>query len=291
MMTSLIRAITLVFILNAFSVAEAGVLESCNRILSGLKAQFVAKPVDPEYQKIVKIWGGIEEFWRQKFEARGLTFNPSTLVIYNRELKRIPCGVALHKMGPFYCLKDGKTYIDLDFAKDLEKNYGAVGESIPIYVLAHEYGHHILNLIGTMAKIHEVQKVFGGGYWSHQVNVRHELLADALAGFFAADMFKKRQLSGIDNLHMRLTCKQLGDDNMCRLFKKPMDSTHGSSAQREAWLLKGMRAVSLEEIDPFSDLELLRTFKPELQSTVTYFLGRPLYLLFGSTTPDLSHDL
>lgn len=274
------RVLVLISILNAFGTAEAGILDTCARLLGGAKAKSVAQPVDVEFEKIAKIWGGIEEFWTRKFMERGIEILPSVLVIYDKELKPIPCGVAFAALGPFYCPVDGKTYIDINFVRDLEKDFGFIGDSVPLYVLAHEYGHHILNLIGTLSKIQNVQQLFGGDL-GKKVQVRHELLADALAGFFVGSMVKKNQLNNLDRLHLRLACQNAGDDHVCKVRGVELNISHGAGAQREAWFNKGLHAASLAELDPYSDPLLLGEFNSEQQTIVKYFLSNPLKPIVG----------
>jgi predicted metalloprotease len=260
------RTLVLLLCFTAFGRAEAGVLDVCQRLLRGVTPNFVSKYFDTDANNAAAVWGSVERFWEQRFKEKGLKFTPSVLVLYSKSVTN-PCGIGTAGMGPFYCPLDQKTYIDLEFWNRLANHYKATGEAIPLYVLSHEYGHHILNILGVMPKIFELQKQFYG-VPKFQIQVMHELMADAMAGFYVREMARRNVIDDTDLCDLRKTCRIIGDDNLATMRGRPAPYTHGTSKQREAWFLKGFHSRNVSDFNPFVDSELIAIFKPNDQQAI-----------------------
>jgi predicted metalloprotease len=159
-------------------------------------------------------------------------------------------------MGPFYCPEDQKVYVDLGFFDDLANEYGASGDFAQAYVLAHEVGHHIQNLEGTLDKVERAkQRVFGEGK-KNQLQVALELQADCYAGVWANHAHRQFDILEEGDLEEALTAAAaIGDDRLqkqARGFAIPHTFTHGSSKQRAEWFARGVRNGDLNDCNTFA---------------------------------------
>jgi len=162
------------------------------------------------------------------------------------------CGEAQSAMGPFYCPSDNGIYLDTDFYRQMDQELGATGQFARDYVIAHEYGHHIQNLTGTSTQVRKLQESNPGA--ANRLSVRLELQADCYAGVWAAKnkdrMDPGDMESGLNAAH------QIGDDTLMKnAGRNPQEAafTHGSSAQRMAWLRKGLETGNEDACDTFAD--------------------------------------
>jgi predicted metalloprotease len=175
----------------------------------------------------------VQSFWQREFEAAGRQYEVTTLVLFTGTVQS-GCGVADSQVGPFYCPEDHRVFIDLGFYDDLRQRFGAPGDFAQAYVLAHELGHHVQNLLGVFKA--------GGG---NAASVAIELQADCLAGVWAPDA-QRRDLPDIGDSDAALTAAStIGDDTLQRQAGgavRPESWTHGSSAQRHAALEKGFES-------------------------------------------------
>ena len=178
---------------------------------------------------------------------------PQAIVLYD-QATGTGCGLGQTAMGPFYCPTDQGIYLDTDFYKQMEQELGADGQFARDYVIAHEYGHHIQNLLGTSDKVRNLQERNSGE--ANQLSVRLELQADCFAGVWAAknkDRLESGDMeSGLNAAH------QIGDDTLMKnAGQRPVEAafTHGSSAQRMAWLKKGLDSGNEDACDTFADLK------------------------------------
>lgn len=199
------------------------------------------------YQFVEVVLADTEDVWRAEFSRVGLRYEEPTLVIY-RSKHPTDCGMGDARMGPFYCPADKKIYIDLSFYDDLASQFDAPGDFAQAYVIAHEIGHHVQNLLGTAA---EVAKRRGQADYN-QYSVRLELQADYLAGLWA----KKNQqyLDSGDIEEAMRAANQIGDDAIqSRTQGKvtPHAFTHGTSEQRMRWFQRGFELATLESSDTF----------------------------------------
>jgi hypothetical protein len=162
-------------------------------------------------------------------------------------------------MGPFYCPLDQKVYIDMSFYDDLTTRFGAPGDFAQAYVIAHEVGHHVQNLLGTAGKVHDLQQRAGKAE-ANALSVRMELQADCYAGVWARNAAQSRQLLEAGDVEEGLNAASaIGDDRLQRQaqgYVVPDAFTHGSSQQRVRWFRQGLEAGTLEACDTFSARDL-----------------------------------
>lgn len=194
----------------------------------------------------LKVLAGTEDVWTQIFEEEGLgTYTAPKLVFYTGSTST-GCGQGQSAMGPFYCSADQCLYIDLSFFTSMKQQLGADGDFAYAYVIAHEVGHHVEYLTGTLGKVHQKMSQYGqNSAQSNALSVRLELLADFYAGVWAHhDDAQYRSLEDGD-LEEAIDCAQkIGDDYLqkrARGVAVPESFTHGTSAQRMKWLKLGLQ--------------------------------------------------
>ena len=209
---------------------------------------------DAAYQFARKIVGSAEDVWTPIMKARGIAFSPATLTVYDNATQT-GCGEGLSSAGPFYCPSEHHIYLDLSFFNQLADQFGAPGQFAQAYVIAHEYGHHIQNLVGTMDKEH-AQLQGSGATGSNGASVRIELQADCYAGvwaFHANQQFSILQQGDVDG-GLR-AASSVGDDALQKQgqgYVVPDSFTHGTSEQRVRWFKRGLAHGDMDECDTFS---------------------------------------
>jgi len=195
-----------------------------------------------------------EAVWTDIFASAGARYEEPILVLY-RGTTRSGCGTAQAAMGPFYCPADHKVYIDLAFYKELQNKFGASGDFAQAYVLAHEIGHHIQNLEGTLDKVEHAKRRISGGK-ANQLQVKTELQADCYAGVWAHHAQKKFNMLEKGDLEEALrAAHSIGDDNIQKKsqgFVVPHSFTHGSSKQRVEWFARGVKNGDLRDCQTFN---------------------------------------
>ncbi|MGE5349297.1 MAG: neutral zinc metallopeptidase [Actinomycetota bacterium] len=195
-----------------------------------------------------------EEVWGKLFAQSGETYRQPTLVLF-RDQVQSACGYATAASGPFYCPADEKVYIDLSFCDDLRNKYGAYGDFAVAYVIAHEVGHHVQNLMGILEEV-QTERQRLSEVRANQLTVRLELQADFLAGVWAhyADkMFSSIEEGDIEEALN--AASSIGDDVLQKKYQGrviPDAFTHGTAAQRSSWLRKGWITGDLNQGDTFS---------------------------------------
>ncbi len=192
----------------------------------------------------------LNKTWEPLFQKAGIAFTAPKLVLYSRE-GQSGCGDAQSAMGPFYCPADQGVYIDTDFYTEMDKQLGAGGDFARAYVIAHEYGHHVQNLVGTSDQVSEAQR--RNPPMANRLSVKLELQADCYAGVWAAR--NKDRIDPGDIEEGLRAAHQIGDDTlMASAGRAPVESafTHGSSAQRMAWLRKGLETGNEDACDTFT---------------------------------------
>ena len=214
--------------------------------MSGGEEQATTQTFSPEEEAQVKfckqILASTEDVWsavfRQKFNAE---YQPPTLVFFTGQVQT-NCGGATSAVGPFYCSADQKLYIDLSFFKQMETQLKAGGEFARAYVIAHEVGHHVENLLGILGKAHSAMQRTNKTQ-ANQISVRLELLADYYAGVWAH--YEDEAFESIDDNDLRsaINCAQHIGDNYLQErsqgYSQPESFTHGTSDQRMRWLKRG----------------------------------------------------
>ena len=199
-----------------------------------------------------------EETWNAILPQYGVQYVEPTLVLFDGVVQS-GCGTAESAMGPFYCPADQKVYIDMSFYNDLSQRFGAPGDFAQAYVIAHEVGHHVQNLVGTAGKVREAQQR-AGQVEANELSVRMELQADCYAGVWANHAARSRQLLESGDVEEGLNAASaIGDDRLQRMSQGhvvPDAFTHGSSEQRVRWFRKGLEAGTPEACDTFATRDL-----------------------------------
>ena len=212
-------------------------------------------PADDRMAKFVStVLADTEDVWKDVFAKGGATYQEPRLVLF-RGATQTACGQGQSAMGPFYCPGDQKVYIDLDFYETLTKRLGAPGEFAQAYVVAHEVGHHVQNLLGISAKVDKMRgQVSKADY--NVLSVKLELQADCFAGVWAYHANQSRQiLQGGDIESAMNAAAKIGDDALQRASGGavvPESFTHGTSAQRQRWFNTGITTGSVKSCDTFS---------------------------------------
>lgn len=189
--------------------------------------------------------------WETIFREAGQSYRPATIKFYQGNVQS-GCGAASSAVGPFYCPADNGVYLDTSFFQELEKRFGAKGDFARDYVIAHEMGHHIQNLLGTSDKVSRLQARASQAE-GNALSVRLELQADCFAGVWAAR--NKERIEPGDIEEGMTAANAIGDDTLQRQMQGtvvPESFTHGTSAQRMAWLKKGLETGDPGQCDTFS---------------------------------------
>ena len=204
---------------------------------------------DPQHQFVRAILGSTEDVWGRIFRQSNGQYRPPTLVLYDRQV-RSACGVAQSAMGPFYCSNDEKLYIDLSFFRELQERFHAPGDFAQAYVIAHEVGHHVQKLTGTMNRMESPR-----GREANEQSVRLELQADCYAGVWGHYAGAMKQLDPGDVDEALNAAVAIGDDRIQKQMQGrvvPETFTHGSSEQRLRWLKRGLDTGRPQDCETFS---------------------------------------
>ncbi len=201
----------------------------------------------------VQVLGSTEDVWTRQFEKMGKTYTPPTLVLYSGRIST-GCGMGSASAGPFYCSADQKVYIDLSFFKTMKRDLGADGDFAYAYVIAHEVGHHVQYLLGTLSKAHAKMNQLSQTE-ANKVSVQIELQADFLAGLWGHD---EQELFGSleegDLEEALSTALVIGDDYLQKKagYNDSRQYTHGTSKQRERWFKRGFTSGDINQGNTFS---------------------------------------
>lgn len=195
-----------------------------------------------------------EDTWQTLFRQRGATYVEPKLVLFSGAVNSA-CGYARSAVGPFYCPADQKLYIDLSFYQDLKTRHQAPGDFAQAYVIAHEVGHHVQNLMGISDKVQALQRR-NDKVTANQLSVRQELQADCFAGIWAHHAQRSRQILEEGDIEEALNAaSSIGDDRLQRQAKGyvvPEAFTHGSSAQRVRWFKQGIQTGDPKQCNTFA---------------------------------------
>jgi len=243
-----------ILILLFGSNGSGGLLDS---VLTGGGQQQIAQSDthsdDAQLEFARKIVGSAEDVWTPILQARGITFSPATITFYT-DATQTGCGLGQAAAGPFYCPSDSRIYLDLSFFNQLADQFGAPGQFAQAYVIAHEYGHHIQNLIGTMNR-EESALQGAGARGAGGASVRLELQADCYAGvwtYHANQRFHILQQGDVEG-GLR-AASAVGDDTLQKEgqgYAVPDSFTHGTSAQRMRWFQRGLARGEMSDCDTF----------------------------------------
>ena len=200
------------------------------------------------------ILAGTEDVWTKEFEKMGKTYQPPKMVIFKDQVNS-GCGYASSQTGPFYCSADQTVYIDLGFFDQMENQMKAGGDFAYAYVIAHEVGHHVQNLLGILTQVHQKQQQLSE-VESNRLNVRLELQADYFAGVWANhDNKMYNSLEDGDIEEGLNAASKIGDDYLQKQaqgYAVPDTFNHGTSAQRNRWLKTGYTYGTISDGDTFS---------------------------------------
>ena len=194
----------------------------------------------------------VQATWARLLPQMGPQYHVAKLVLF-RDMVQSACGTAQSASGPFYCPLDRKAYIDLGFYDELQQRFGASGDFAQAYVLAHEIGHHVQNLLGTSDRVHELQQRRPD--IANQLSVRLELQADCFAGVWANSTEQRQILDKGDIAEGLNAAAAIGDDRLQRMSTgtvHPESFTHGSSAQRVTWFKRGFTTGRPDNCDTFA---------------------------------------
>jgi predicted metalloprotease len=213
---------------------------------------------DKQADFVAAVLGSTEEVWTDIFARGGRTYRKPTLVLFTGQVQSA-CGYAQAAVGPFYCPADQKLYIDLAFYRDLQDRFKAPGDFAQAYVIAHEVGHHVQNLLGIAERVHGMQQR-AGKQQANALSVRMELQADCFAGIWAAQANQKRRILEPGDVEEGLgAAAAVGDDRIqmaTRGYVSPDSFTHGSAQQRVRWFRRGLDTGDLKACDAFAAAQL-----------------------------------
>ena len=203
---------------------------------------------------VARVLGSTERVWGGIFKQMNTTYEEPKLVLFSNFVQSA-CGTAQSAMGPFYCPRDHKVYIDLSFYQDMKNKLGAPGDFAQAYVIAHEVGHHVQNLLGIADKVTQARMRTSEAE-SNALSVQMELQADCLAGIWAHEADATAQILEQGDLEEALNAAAaIGDDRLQKRsqgYAVPDTFTHGTSEQRVRWFQRGFQARSLRDCDTFS---------------------------------------
>ena len=248
----LLAVLSIVFKTNFFSLLGGG--ESVN---VGQPGTTQSRPLDdPSEQREVQfvsfVLDDAQNTWKQVLPKYGAQYQDAKLVLF-RDMVQSGCGRAQSATGPFYCPADQKVYIDLGFYDELKNRFGADGDFAQAYVLAHEIGHHVQNLLGVDSKVREMQRARPA--LANQLSTRLELQADCFAGVWGHSTDQRNILEAGDVDKAMNAAAAIGDDRLQRMAGRsvnPDSFTHGSSADRTKWFQKGFETGDVAACDTFA---------------------------------------
>lgn len=213
--------------------------------------------VDPSRDFVAAILGSTEDVWGKVFEQMGARYDPPTLHLFHGTV-RSACGNASAASGPFYCSADRKLYLDTAFFEELERRFGAPGDFARGYVIAHEVGHHVQNLLGIMDQFGRQQQAAGAQSRS-ALSVRLELQADCFAGVWGHFVQANQKLDPGDVEGGLRAASAVGDDQIQKRtqgYVVPESFTHGSAAQRVKWFRAGFDSGNIRACNTFASRDL-----------------------------------
>jgi predicted metalloprotease len=208
---------------------------------------------DPQADFLRAVLGDTEDTWGRLFTEGGGTYEPPRLVLFSGAVQSA-CGQASAAVGPFYCPPDRQVYLDVQFFRDLSERFGAPGEFARAYVVAHEIGHHVQNLLGTAERVHR-QRTRMDQSSANALSVRLELQADCYAGVWGHSAARRNKLEPGDVEAALAAASAIGDDRLQRQSRGvvvPESFTHGTSAQRVRWFRTGLETGDVRRCDTFA---------------------------------------
>ena len=221
-------------------------------------------PTDETGKFVALVLGDTEDRWSEIFSAAGKTYERPRLRLFSGS-EPTPCAMAQSAMGPFYCPRDKRIYLDTSFFDDLQKKFGACSSSnacrfSEAYVIAHEVGHHVQDQLGILPRVMQAQQASASKAEQNALQVRVELQADCLAGVWANRAQQKHRFLDPGDVDQALqTASAIGDDRLQRQsqgYVVPDAFTHGSSEQRKRWFMTGFNSGNVGSCDTLSAASL-----------------------------------
>ena len=233
------------------------------RVVFQLQEAVAPSATETDYQPTAKeqeqadfvsvVLADTEDTWGAIFRQSGYEYEEPNLVLFSGQVNSA-CGMASAAMGPFYCPADKKVYIDLAFFDDLKRRHGASGDFAQAYVIAHEVGHHVQNLLGTSTQVRKAQRGLGKA-GANELSVNLELQADCFAGLWGNHADRSRQVLEQGDIEEALNAASaIGDDRLqkeAQGYVVPESFTHGTSKQRVHWFRKGIDSGDVGDCDTF----------------------------------------
>jgi uncharacterized protein len=217
-------------------------------------------PDDPTGKFVALVLGDTEDRWSEVFTASGRTYHPPKLRLFAGS-EPTPCAFARSAMGPFYCPRDQRIYLDTSFFQDMQRKFGACSDASACsfseaYVIAHEVGHHVQDELGILPRVMQAQQAASSRAEANALQVRVELQADCLAGVWASRSQQKNKFLDPGDLDQALqTASAIGDDRLQKEMQGyvvPDSFTHGTSEQRKRWFLNGFNAGQVSSCNTLS---------------------------------------
>ncbi|WP_106533732.1 KPN_02809 family neutral zinc metallopeptidase [Planomicrobium soli] len=250
--------LVLVLIVALMGGDPTAVLNELGGAGTGSGQPYVETAEDQERAEFVSVvLADTETIWSEVFAEEGMEYVEPTLVLFTESVNSA-CGTAGASVGPFYCPGDQKLYIDLSFYDELQQQFQAPGDFAMAYVIAHEVGHHVQNLLGVMEQVQPLRNQLSEKEYN-QLQVRLELQADYLSGVWAHHAEEMGLLEEGDLEEALTAASAVGDDTIqkrARGYVVPDSFTHGTSEQRKKWFYRGFEAGNLKEGDTFNAKDL-----------------------------------
>jgi predicted metalloprotease len=221
-------------------------------------------PADATGKFVALVLGDTEDRWKEIFQANGKTYHPPRLRLFSGS-EPTPCAFAQSAMGPFYCPRDQRIYLDISFFDDLQRKFGGCTDSnackfSEAYVIAHEVGHHVQDELGILPRVMQEQQASASKAEQNRLQVRVELQADCLAGIWANHAQAKHNFLDPGDVQQALqTASAIGDDRLQKRaqgYVVPDAFTHGSSEQRQRWFMAGFKDGKVSACDTMSATNL-----------------------------------
>ncbi len=257
-----IGTIVLALVAWYFGIDPSVVLEQAASPSPAPQAQSGPAPRPPAEDQMARfvsmVLADTEDTWVELFQRAGRQYEYPKLVLYSGAIGSA-CGLGQAAMGPFYCPADQKVYIDLDFYGELKSRFQAPGDFAQAYVIAHEIGHHVQNLLGITDKVHRGMERVDRAQ-ANELSVRLELQADCFAGVWAHHADRARQVLEQGDIEEGLNAASaIGDDRLQKQARgtvSPDSFTHGSSAQRVRWFKRGIESGDIKQCNTFQAQQL-----------------------------------
>jgi predicted metalloprotease len=255
-----IGTIVLVLVALYLGVDPSVILDQTQMTVPGVgtpttqSAPYSASPEEKRLAEFVSVvLADTEDTWHSLFRGMEKTYEEPKLVLFSGSVESA-CGFASAAVGPFYCPEDQKVYIDLSFYSDLKNRFGAPGDFAQAYVIAHEVGHHVQNLLGIAEKVHSLRNRISETE-ANKLSVMVELQADCFSGVWAHHADKARNILDQGDVEEALNAASaIGDDRLQRQsrgYVTPDSFTHGSSAQRMRWFKRGLETGNIGQCNTF----------------------------------------